>query len=272
MIKGIDLHLEDFFNSRDRKNRGCSTGFNLLDYCIHWFEPGLIILASRPHIPKREFAIDIVNRIAVGRPVTYFPYSEKAGSIAVQFLYQRADVAPINAGACMTDDDQKAVNTAIVMLAETKLYIHSSPPPSLKELLTFIRDDRRDKSEDPGLVVIDDLQSLVKAETGLYDPPMYEFSSIVATLNKIAEEYRQPILLLTNLSDTSRKKRWHPPGIQDLERSGVLALYTNAVIFLHLYELDHQYREYMCIVSKNIYPYPRTSFGVVYDESSRHFT
>ena len=234
---------------------GMSTGFKSLDELTSGLHTGLAIVASRPCMGKTAMAIDMASHIAINRSrkVSYFTYNESMTRIVSRFLFQRAGIPFWTIGEAIKEEDRDNIESAKQSLDEAAIRIFTGSALNLKEICGEVRAFHGRDGQ--GLVVIDDIQSLVKANMRTHDPSTKEFSSTLAKLEKLAEEAGVTILLLSCLPSSVEKRAGARPIFKDMEKSGLLRLHANLVIFLYREGLYDPYIRdpdgVECIVGKN---------------------
>lgn len=224
--------LHQVLNGMEFCVTGMPTGLLTLDERTSGLHPGIVIIASRPFMGKTALAIDIANHAALNltRKVSYFTFNESEVRIASRFLYQGAGIPFWKNRESINDEDRANLESTSHAMNATKISIIAGSKLSQEDICKYIHTYH--DCDEPGLVVIDDIQSLVKATARKHDPTASDFSSTLAALERLAEEIGVPILILSDLPRSIEKRKDRRPVFRDLEKAGLLKFHANLVIFL----------------------------------------
>ncbi len=215
---------------------GLPAGFPLMDKMLSGLQGGqLIVIAGRPGMGKTSFAMNMVEYIGLTQKAVCLVFSLEmsADQLATRMLCSQARVDSQDArtGKIGTVEINKFAE-AMKELSGTEIYIDDSASITPTEMLAKAQSLK--KSKGLGLIAIDYLQ-LMQAG-GRAESRQQEVAQITRTLKIMAKELNVPILLLSQLSRASEKKRDKKsryPMLSDLRESGAIEQDADVVIFLH---------------------------------------
>lgn len=242
-------HLNDVIESvmeqiriRSKENTngeasGLETGFADLDRCIQGLKAGdLVLLASRPGMGKRDFAMKIVEHLSIdaGQAVLVFSLERSAKQLGEDFLASRAAISrrKIRCGS-LSEKDLEALEVAATELRHAPVVISDQTQTrSIVDIRAQMRRTYRECGH-LGLVVIDSLQNFA----GMIVSDASGTDSMIREIKRLAEELSVPILALSDLSKKLEARDDKRPQIIDLRRDGINDQWADVV--LSLYRDDH---------------------------------
>ncbi len=214
---------------------GVPTGFKCLDNLTNGLHAGqLVILAARPGVGKTSFAMNVVTHASVecGKTCAVFSLEMPNEEVAQRSMFS---ISGVDMGkglkGIMDKDEYKAIWAAGKKLSDAKLFIDDSSAVTPADIRSKCMRLKREQGLD--LVMIDYLQLM--NGTGKYKDSsrQNEISELTRTLKITAKELGVPILLLSQLSRDSEKRKEHEPMLSDLRDSGSIEQDADMVMFLH---------------------------------------
>ena len=255
----IDKILTDVYdrlskmNSTDKKETPyIPTGFSHLDMLITGLNPSdLVLLAARPAVGKSSFALNIGVNAAKhsNKDVAMFCLEMSKEQLVERVLASEAkiDSYKFRKGDIATEkwaDLAKAASD----LCKINMYFDDTAAITVTEMKSRLR-----RLPNLGLVIIDYLQLMSSVRR--FDNRAQEVSELTRNLKIMAKELDVPILLLSQLSRESEKRREHRPMLSDLRDSGSIEQDADIVMFLYK---DVEYNpetenpdQIECIIRKN---------------------
>ena len=220
---------------------GTATGFPMMDRKLSGFQPSqLIVVAGRPGMGKTSFALNIAEHIGLkeDKPVVIFSLEMSAEQLASRMM---CAVAHVDSQAArngeLKDEDYFAVAEAMEPLGKARIYISDNPTAGPTEILSQVR-RLKQKLGDIGLVIIDYLQLMTLP--GRNENRQQEVSTLSRSLKILARELQVPVLLLSQLSRETEKRKDKRPALSDLRESGAIEQDADVVLFLHREEYYNQ--------------------------------
>ncbi|OGK14481.1 replicative DNA helicase [Candidatus Roizmanbacteria bacterium RIFCSPLOWO2_01_FULL_38_12] len=224
--------LEEFAKSGAR-TRGIATGFSLLDTKLSGLQKSnLIVLAARPGVGKTSFALNIALHAAMHdkKSVGFFSLEMSKEELVDRLLVGQSDVDAwrLKTGK-LSDDDTKAIVSAMGDLAEASIFIDDTPGNSILEMRTKARKLKAERGLD--LVIVDYLQL---ADAGRrFESRVQEVTFISQGLKNLARELQIPVLSLSQLSRAVEQRGVKKPQLADLRDSGAIEQDADVVLFIY---------------------------------------
>lgn len=243
-IAHISTYLEEAYqrieelHSQERKLRGISTGFPLLDEYLGGFQKSdLIILASRPSLGKTALALTFARHIAINEniPVAIFSLEMSKDQVIDRLIAGEAGVSlwRLRTGKLMYEGEMNElalISEALDKLNQAPIYIDDTPNLNTLQIRTMSR-KLKHQIGDLGLIIIDYLQ-LIKSYKS-YDSRVQEITEISRSLKELARELNVPILAISQLSRAPEQRISQIPKLSDLRESGSLEQDADVVLFIH---------------------------------------
>ena len=240
----ISAYLEETYqrieelHSRERKLRGISTGFPLLDEYLGGFQKSdLIILASRPSLGKTALALTFARHIAVNenKPVAIFSLEMSKDQVIDRLIAGEAGVSlwRLRTGKLMYEgelNELALISEAMDRLNQAPIYIDDTPNLNTLQIRTMTRKLKHQVGE-LGLIIIDYLQ-LIKSHKS-YDSRVQEITEISRSLKELARELNVPLLAISQLSRAPEQRISQIPKLSDLRESGSIEQDADVVLFIH---------------------------------------
>jgi len=240
----ISVYLEEAYqrieelHSKERKLRGVSTGFPLLDEYLGGFQKGdLIILASRPSLGKTALALTFARHIAINEelPVAIFSLEMSKDQVIDRLIAAEAGVSlwRLRTGRLMYEGDineLSMISEAMDRLNQAPIYIDDTPNLNTLQIRTMVRKLKHMIGE-IGIIIIDYLQ-LIKSHKS-YDSRVQEITEISKSLKELARELNVPVLAISQLSRAPEQRISQIPKLSDLRESGSIEQDADVVLFIH---------------------------------------
>ena len=186
------------------------TGFDDLDYQMNGFrESELILIAARPSMGKRSFALNVAHNVTTNQNIPTLFFSLEMSK--EQLLNRINNMSWQN---------------------KEKLIIDDEPGISVDELISKSR--RYKEEKDIGLIVIDYLQVLW--DKGNVSRQL-EMTIITQKLNKFACEMSIPIIIISQLPRMIDRRENRKPTLQDLRYFGAIEQEFDTIIYLYRDEI-----------------------------------
>jgi replicative DNA helicase len=229
--------IEELHN-QDKKIRGISSGFPLLDEYLGGFQKSdLIILASRPSLGKTSLALTFARNIALNenKPVAIFSLEMSRDQIVDRLLASEAGVSlwRLRTGKLFYEgeiNELALISEALDKLNQAPIYIDDSPNLNTLQIRSMARKLKHQVGE-IGLIIIDYLQ-LLKTNK-YYDSRVQEIAEISRSLKELGRELNVPILALSQLSRAPEQRISQVPKLSDLRDSGSIEQDADVVLFIH---------------------------------------
>ncbi len=234
-----------------------STGLKSLDQMTGGLYPGLIILAARPTMGIEALCLNIVEHVALEltKPVAYF-CTEDSEVRLVMRMASLVSGLPLYMSSHdrLQDEELLRLKSAIYRLNDAPLDIADVAGMNFKGLFQHIRE--LNEKDELGLIVIDNLQSLMASIKLRNNFSTEEVSSFLCSLKELALDLDVPIIVLSDLPRSIENRNDKRPLNKDLNAMGVLELYANLVLFIYrdeVYTGDTRHKgKAEIILSKNI--------------------
>lgn len=224
----------------------------------------LIVLASPPEMGKTSLALNIALNVAKQsrKAVEIFSPDVTTEDVAMRLLSADALVKHerLRHGELDKSDWEK-IAPSLVNLSNAEIYIDDSHPLTVADICAKCR-----KIENLGLVVVDNLQSIVSADEQVHpeDSSYQRLSDITRRLKATAKVLGAPILCIGQLNrdfeKRVKKRDYKRPVLSDLRDSGTIEDDADIVMFLHrnscydgcFYDDDNPEKNITeCIIAKN---------------------
>lgn len=244
---------------------GESTGFPRIDRQIMGLNPShLIVLASSPQMGKTSLALNIAVNVAKQsrKTVAVFSPDMTTKDVAMRLLSADALVKHERLRHGEVDEsDWEKIAQSCTDLTNTGIHIDDSRRLTVAGIY-----EKCQKVENLGLVVVDNLQSIVSADEQVHseDSPYQRLSDITRRLKATANALKAPILCTSQLSrdfeKRVKKRDYKRPLLSDLRDSGTIEDDADIVMFLHrnsyyddcFYDDDNPEKNITeCIIAKN---------------------
>jgi len=241
-------HINEIFEATERRgiilsenmlNEGLLTYFKGLDKAIGGLRPGsMTVIVARPGVGKTTFTLQMAKNIAKtsNKAVAYFSLAEDNEQLAMRLLsiVSNVDAKKIHSGN-LNDDEQEKVKTAQMFLRRQNMFINHTTR-NINDINEALQN-----FSNLGLVIIDYFQ-LISCE------------AITRAIKRMAVDLNVPIIVVSNLSRNSEKRKDKRPKLSDLEAT----LEQDGDVIMFLYR-DAYYNENSdptiaeCIIAKNRY-------------------
>ena len=214
---------------------GLPTGFHKLDIKTSGMQPGqYIVIAGRPGMGKSTLIQNIIKNVAVdrGKAAVLFSVETSSEAFTMRLLSQ---VSGENFQALRTGhiSDWSRLVAATGELAGSPVWIDSTGGIKPSEMRGKLRQIQR--KDDIGLILVDYIQ-LMNSD-GRQEGRRLEMESISLAMKSLAQEFRCPILVCSQLSRKCEERPDKRPLLSDLRETGaieqdadiVLAVYRDGV-------------------------------------------
>lgn len=214
---------------------GLSTGFTELDNKTYGMQAGdLIIVAARPSMGKTTFAMNLVESVLFNcrLPALVFSMEMPADSIVMRLIssFGRVHQGHLRSGK-LNGDEWTKVNSTIVHLENTNLYIDDSSALPPNELRSRARRIAKQHNGKLGCIMVDYLQ-LMKVP-GMGDNRVGEISEISRSLKALAKEMNCPVIALSQLNRSLENRPNKRPVMSDLRESGAIEQDADLIMFIY---------------------------------------
>lgn len=225
---------------QNEKITGASTGFIELDRMTTGLQPSdLIILAACPSMSRTALAMSIAQHMALVDDVGVGIFSlELPRAQLIMRLFSsvgRIDTQRICTGRLLPSDWPK-LTRAVGYLAEAPLYIDDTPDISIQEIRAKL--NRLAAQHNIGLIIVDYLQ-LIRGQTACENRSQ-ELREILQDLKTIAEEFKIPVLVLSQLNRNLECRPDKRPLIADVPDSEVIEEEADIICFIYHDEVYNQ--------------------------------
>ncbi len=218
---------------------GLPTGYANIDKILQGLQPSdMIVLAARPSMGKTALALNIAERVAMGRegseevfPVGIFSLEMSSEALVRRMLCTRARVeSSVLRSAFMSNNSHGRLIQAADSLRKAQIYIDDSAGLSALELRSRAR--RMQSRFGIKLLVVDYLQ-MMNHPGASRDGRQQEVAKISNTVKAIAKELKIPVLILSQLSrNPESRDKSAKPRLSDLRDSGSIEQDADVVILL----------------------------------------
>jgi replicative DNA helicase len=246
-----DIHKKSFGTPQ----RSCNTltGFSDLDLITGGFHPGSInIIAARPSMGKRQFALKIAMHVAQFEPfpVVLFSLYMHRMNVAKLVVGQMAEIDNWTVqNAAMTDDELARLQTSIVKIQDARLYVDDSPELSVQEIHDRLQGIHH-LYGGLGLVLIDSLQ-MMYTDKGNAEA---SYRGIMRSLRSLAKKCNAPVIVLSRLGRKLERRKNKRPLLKDFTVPSVWK-HADLVLFVYrdeIYDPESEYRgKTEIIIGKN---------------------
>lgn len=220
------------------QNVAVPTGFNSLDFVLHGFSKGdLVILAARPSMGKTAFALNIALNIADSKgdlknkkTVALFSLEMGAEQLVSRMLCSQGMIESDKLRTGIIDpESMEALEFAIKKLNEKNIFIDDSAFIKVNEVKSKCKALKNEYGLD--LVIIDYLQLIQGSKKT--DNRQQEVSEISRSLKQMARELDCPVIALSQLSRSVESRQDKRPMMSDLRESGSIEQDADIVSFLY---------------------------------------
>ena len=228
VLSGLVDEIEDN-RKQGGRIRGYSSGLVDLDEILGGLWARYYILAAGTSQGKTALAIEFTLNVAkAGAVVTYFSLEMSAESLAVRMLSVLTGIpGPKIFRGDLDEREWCLLTRAFGRLANLKIEVDDRP--NVSPLQARARCDRLRRMKGLGFIVIDYLQ-LMSPTRG--DSREQEVSSISRGIKALNQEFKVPVLALSQLSREHQKRSDQRPQLHDLRESGSLEQDADVVLFL----------------------------------------
>jgi replicative DNA helicase len=200
-------------------------------------ESEMIVLAARPSMGKTALAMNIAERIALGktadrepRPVGVFSLEMSTDMLVLRMLCSHARVPTHVLTKGLINEGQRGrIKQAADILALAPIHVDDAGGPDIDTLRAKAR--RMKKRYNVAAIFIDYLQ-LIGARGFARKSRNEEVSTVSAGLKAMAKELRIPVVVLSQLSRASEMKGQRKPRLSDLRDSGSIEQDADVVCLL----------------------------------------
>src|SRR5512139_3271457 len=215
---------------------GVATGFVDLDEMTSGLHPGeLIVVAGRPSMGKTAFALNIAEHVGLELklPVLVFSMEMGGAQLGLRMLGSvgRVDAQRLRTGRLDTGDWDR-LGVALGKLNEAPILIDETPALNPLELRARARRMWREYGGALGLVVVDYLQLMSAADSGVENRAT-EISEISRSLKAMAKELQVPVVALSQLNRGLEQRPNKRPVMSDLRESGAIEQDADVILFIY---------------------------------------
>ena len=213
------------------------TGFKKLDEVIKITKGDLILLGGTASVGKTNFALNIINNIAIKdkKTVLLFSLENAKESILVKII-SIAGMIPVhnivNEKRDLKDSEFLKLNEITRKIEKAQIYIDDTPRISIKEI--YEKSTEMKSKKDISCIIIDYLEliSFDKSKSLSRD---LETNEILKNLKELAQKLNIPILLTSyNISHKKIAQREnHIPKLEDLSPNIDYEKYADIIMLLH---------------------------------------
>lgn len=218
---------DNYFNPKNEKR--IKTGFSEIDKAISGFDDGdVTIIAARPGVGKSAFALQLIRKFGRdGVKVGYFNLE-----MSKKQIYERAiasssgiDLSRIRLGINFLNNEKNLFDDGNEhMSKETNVYVISG-------IQTINSMRQLQKKYEFDVIVIDYLQ-LIKSDGKRNGNRIAEVGDISRGIKGIANEYKMPVIALSQLNRASEQNKDKEPSLSELRESGDLEQDASTVMML----------------------------------------
>jgi replicative DNA helicase len=211
-----------------------STGYSALDSLTGGginTEEDFIILAARPSMGKSGLLKDIVLNLTekTTKPILYISLEMSNKSVVNRMIVSTSEIDNYKLSSGFRVDWEK-VDNAIEKLSKRDIYFVDLGALKVSEILAYKNQIESETGKKLGAVVIDYLQ-LMDSESS--DNRVQEISKISRGLKKFVQDYKIPVIALSQLSRTVEQRQDKRPMLSDLRESGSLEQDASQVWFIY---------------------------------------
>lgn len=217
---------EKIYELKRGKLFGLPTGIEQIDKTFLGIQPGLYVIAARPHMGKSTFAIRLAYQLALNGAKTLFcPLEDGVDTMTLKLL---ALLSGVHYKALLQGYFQEDVfSDALNNLNSLKLDFVNLRFDAL-QLRNYIARNRRDID-----VVFIDQVSHVKLQTaGGYDYRV-KLNEAIREIKGIAKDFNIPVFLLAQISRKVEDRSDKRPLLSDLKETGNLEEDADVIMFLY---------------------------------------
>jgi replicative DNA helicase len=250
-VEAIGDWYLDFLGGLNEKPSYTPTPWYDLNQLIHGFrDGGFYVVAADTGSGKTVVALQIARGLADERPVLYVSLEMGREEIAARLAAQTGQVflGSINRHQ-LSKTEWEALNAHRAEIERLPLVIVSSDEVStLPQLKAKVRATARKYKRNP-VVVVDYLQLLTSS--GPVENRQQEVAGFSRALKVAAQQWRVPVVALSQLRRGQAGKRKGEPTTDDLRESGQIANDADVVMLLHRKPVRGAADELKVIVGKN---------------------
>ncbi len=189
------------------------TGFTGLDDVIGGIaREDVVCLAARPGIGKTAFALDIAVNLAVknAKRVAIFSLEDSEDLISSRVLNRKACTA--------SSLNENALKSAGV------ISVYANPKMNISKIKEVAA-----AAGDFDILILDYLQLLALCGKN----KRLGIACVMAKIKEAAIELQTPIMVLSQLSRKTERRKDHRPRIQDIPSSSLVTAYADIILFLY---------------------------------------
>jgi len=217
---------------------GIPSGFRNVDEVLLGFkESEMIVLAARPSMGKTALAMNIVERIALGKTtdrqpkaVGVFSLEMSTDMLVLRMLCSHTRVPThVLTKGLISETQTSHIKQAADILGRAPICVDDAGGPDIDTLRAKAR--RMKKKFGVAIIFIDYLQ-LIGARGFERKSRNEEVATVSAGLKAMAKELRIPVVVLSQLSRASEMKGQRKPRLSDLRDSGSIEQDADVVCLL----------------------------------------
>lgn len=242
LVRSIEF-LEN--NYRNRQVSGILSGFRELDNIIVGFQKAnLIILGGRTGMGKTALALNMIERIAMGDPITsylneslpvtqnfptgVFSLEMSKSEICMRFMAsQTGTTLKELRKADIPDHKWQSLIDFVDKVKNTQIYIDDTPGITIQELSSKAK---KMKKEGVNIIIVDYLQLINVSDSRI--PREQQISLISKQLKNLARELDIPVIALTQLNRSADNRDDKTPRLSDIRESGAIEQDADLVLFI----------------------------------------
>lgn len=221
-------------NASGQEFAGLATGLGGLDKMISGLQATkLYYLAARPGVGKTALAMQAAVHVARRDvPVLFFSLEMSARDLMERTLCQEARVSSETVrGNTVDAADIDRMYSASDALSKAALWVDETAEITLSDVAARCRQHKRQHGL--GLVVVDYLQLMGTAAEVKRENREQQVGHNSRGLKSLAKQLDVPVLVLSQISRESGKRKDPRPLLSDLRESGSIEQDADTVIFIH---------------------------------------
>lgn len=207
----------------------------------------LVTIGARPSVGKSAFAVNLIEKALQrneGMRVDLFSLEMPKREVLTRFVSLKTGLNSYrlrNMNKLLYDKEKDTVRETIQYYKKKDIKVYDRVS-DLKRIMSIIKERATGIEPDKYLVVIDYL-GLIRVENSRKDRRL-QIEEITRELKVLANEYRVPIVILSQLSRGVEQRQDKSPLLSDLRESGSIEQDSNVVGFLSNIETEENHEGY----------------------------
>lgn len=226
----LESVIDDMTDTMNGLKRVEASGIDCLDKMVKLMVPGALnVVAARPSMGKTAFALTVSDAYAQkGKTALIFSQEMKGESLMQRLMAAKGRI-PLQKiiNAEMYEEEMERLQTAIVKLKDSKLFIDEQTSLTVAQIRTKCRQVKRKAGLD--LVVVDYLQLM----SGSSEIRHEEIAEISRGLKKLAMDMNIPVIALSQLNRGLESRTDKRPQMADLRESGQIEQDADTILMLY---------------------------------------